>query len=105
MVNIYLFIELLHTANAVTTVDGLKARQMERCKFANVVVLSNEKIVAQLDCEVHHATLPARSLPCTNESQQVFLPGNLLCEKRALTCVSQSKIKAVAILPINPFER
>ena len=51
MVNIYLFIELLHTANAVTTVNMLKAIQMENCKFANVVVLSGEKIVAQLDCK------------------------------------------------------
>jgi hypothetical protein len=51
MVNIYLFIELLHTANAVTTVDTLKALQMDNCKFANVVVLSEEKIVAQLDCK------------------------------------------------------
>jgi hypothetical protein len=51
MVYIYLFIELLHTASAVTTVDTLKALQMENCKFANVVVLSGEKIVAQLDCQ------------------------------------------------------
>jgi DNA-binding Lrp family transcriptional regulator len=51
MVNIYLFIELLHTANAVTTVNMLKAIRMENCKFANVVVLSDEKIVAQLDCK------------------------------------------------------
>jgi hypothetical protein len=51
MVNIYLFIELLHTANAMTTVDMLKAIQMENCNFANVVVLSDEKIVAQLDCK------------------------------------------------------
>ena len=50
MINIYLFIELLHTANAGVTVDTLKALQMENCKFANVVVLSEEKIVAQLDC-------------------------------------------------------
>ena len=50
MVNIYLFIELLHTANAVATVDTLKAMQMQNCKFANVVVLSDEKLVAQLDC-------------------------------------------------------
>jgi hypothetical protein len=50
MVNIYLFIELLHTANAVTTVGTLKAMQMQNCKFANVVVLSDEKLVAQLDC-------------------------------------------------------
>ena len=51
MVNIYLFIELLHTASAVTTVDTLKALQMDNCKFANVVVLSEEKLVAQLDCQ------------------------------------------------------
>ena len=51
MVNIYLFIELLHTASAVTTVDTLKAMQMDNCKFANVVVLSEEKLVAQLDCQ------------------------------------------------------
>lgn len=50
MVNIYLFIELLHTANVVTTVDSLKALALDNCKFANVVVLSDEKLVAQLDC-------------------------------------------------------
>ena len=51
MVNIYLFIELLHTANAGATVDTLKALEMENCQFANVVELSEEKIVAQLDCK------------------------------------------------------
>ena len=51
MVNIYLFIELLHTASAVTTVDTLKALSLDNCKFANVVVLSEEKIVAELDCQ------------------------------------------------------
>ena len=51
MVNIYLFIELLHTANAVATVDTLKALEMKNCEFANVVVLSDEKLVAQLDCK------------------------------------------------------
>jgi hypothetical protein len=50
MVNIYLFIELLHTASAGATVDTLKALEMQNCKFANVVALSKEKIVAQLDC-------------------------------------------------------
>ena len=50
MVNIYLFIELLHTANAITTVETLKAMQMQNTKFANGVVLSDEKLVAQLDC-------------------------------------------------------
>jgi hypothetical protein len=50
MVNIYLFIELLHTANAVATVETLKALRLDNCKFANVVMLSDEKLVAQLDC-------------------------------------------------------
>jgi hypothetical protein len=43
MVNIYLFIELLGSANAGQTVDALKALQMENCKFANVVVLSGRE--------------------------------------------------------------
>jgi hypothetical protein len=51
MVNIYLFIELIHAASTVATVDTLKALQMDNCQFANVVVLSEEKIVAQLDCK------------------------------------------------------
>jgi hypothetical protein len=51
VVNIYLFIELLHTANAGATVDTLKALKMQNCQFANVVELSEEKIVAQLDCK------------------------------------------------------
>jgi hypothetical protein len=50
MVNIYLFIELLGSANAVATVDVLKALALDKCKFANVVALSDEKLVAQLDC-------------------------------------------------------
>jgi hypothetical protein len=50
MINVYLFIELLGAANAATTVDHLKALDMVNCKFANVVILSDEKIVAQLDC-------------------------------------------------------
>jgi hypothetical protein len=37
-----LLIELLHSADAVATVDALKAL----CKFANVVALSDEKVVA-----------------------------------------------------------
>jgi len=51
MVNIYLFIELLHSANAMATLDTLKALEMANCQFANVVKLSDEKLVAQLDCE------------------------------------------------------
>ena len=51
MVNIYLFLELLGSADAAQAVDALKATQMENCKFANVVMLSDEKLVAQLDCQ------------------------------------------------------
>jgi hypothetical protein len=51
MVNIYLFIELLGSANAMATLDTLKALELENCQFANVVRLSDEKLVAQLDCE------------------------------------------------------
>jgi hypothetical protein len=50
MVNIYLFIELIRAANAADTADHLKSLAMDNCKFANVVVLSDEKLVAQLDC-------------------------------------------------------
>jgi len=50
MINIYLFIELLHSANAVATAETLKSLQMDNCQFANAVVLSDEKVVAQLDC-------------------------------------------------------
>lgn len=51
MVNIYLFIELLGSADTPATVDTLKALSLDNCKFANVVMLSDEKLVAQLDCK------------------------------------------------------
>ena len=51
MVNIYLFIELLGSADAPVAVDALKALSLDNCKFANVVMLSDEKLVAQLDCK------------------------------------------------------
>ena len=51
MVNIYLFIELLRAANAADTVDRLKALDLGDCRFANVVVLADDKLVAQLDCQ------------------------------------------------------
>ena len=50
MVNVYLFIELLRAANPTEVVDTLKGVDLANCKFANVVVLSGQKIVAQLDC-------------------------------------------------------
>jgi hypothetical protein len=51
MVKIYLFIELLGSADAPATVEALKALSLDNCKFANVVMLSDDKIVAQLDCK------------------------------------------------------
>jgi hypothetical protein len=51
MVNIYLFIELLRAAKAADTVDKLKALELGDCKFANVVVLAEDKLIAQLDCK------------------------------------------------------
>jgi hypothetical protein len=51
MVNIYLFIELLGSADAAHAVGALKTLQMENCTFGNVVMLSDEKLVAQLDCQ------------------------------------------------------
>jgi hypothetical protein len=50
MVNVYLFIELLRAANPTEIVDTLKGVDLANCKFANVVMLSEQKIVAQLDC-------------------------------------------------------
>jgi hypothetical protein len=50
MVNVYLFIELLRSANATDIADKLKALKLGDCKFANVVVLADDKLVAQLDC-------------------------------------------------------
>ena len=50
MVNIYLFIELLRAASAADTADHIKSLSLANCKFANVVVLSFDKLVAQLDC-------------------------------------------------------
>ncbi|MGB8059886.1 MAG: hypothetical protein WCF75_25130 [Pseudolabrys sp.] len=46
MVKIYFLIELLHSTDAVATVDALMALPLDNCKFANVVALSDEKVVA-----------------------------------------------------------
>ena len=51
MVNIYLFIELLRAADAADVAGKLKALELGECKFANVVVLADDKLVAQLDCK------------------------------------------------------
>ncbi len=51
MVKIYLFVELLRAANAGDVAARLTALEFDACKFANVLVLAEDKIVAQLDCE------------------------------------------------------
>jgi len=50
MVKVYLLIELLRAANASDVADKLRALELSPCSFANVVVLAEDKIVAQLDC-------------------------------------------------------
>ena len=51
MVNIYLFIELFRAANPTEVVDTLKRVEFANCAFANVVMLSEQKLVGQLDCD------------------------------------------------------
>jgi hypothetical protein len=51
MVNVYLFIELVRAAKAADVAGKLKALELGECKFANVVVLADDKLVAQLDCK------------------------------------------------------
>jgi len=50
VVNIYLLIELLRAANAGDTVDALEKLELANCTLVNVVALSDDKLVAQLDC-------------------------------------------------------
>jgi hypothetical protein len=50
MVNIYLFIELVRAATAADVAGHIKSMSLANCKFANVVVLNGQKLVAQLDC-------------------------------------------------------
>ncbi len=51
MVEIYLFIELLRAADAGDTLSALKRLELSSCTFANVVALSQDKLVAQLNCD------------------------------------------------------
>lgn len=51
MLNVYLFIELLRSANADTAIAEIKKLELANCKVANVVALSDQKLVAQIDCE------------------------------------------------------
>ena len=50
MVKVYLLIELLRAANAGDVSAQIKATEFDACKLANVVVLADDKLVAQLDC-------------------------------------------------------
>ena len=50
MVNIYLLIELLRAANAGDAADTIKKLELANCMLVNVVALSDDKLVAQLDC-------------------------------------------------------
>jgi hypothetical protein len=50
MVNIYLLIELLGAANSANTLATLQDLQLANCKLNSVAALSDEKLVAQLDC-------------------------------------------------------
>jgi hypothetical protein len=105
MVNIYLFIELLHTANAVTTVDGLKAMQMEPANSPMWWCFRTRRSWRNSTARCITPLSRRAPYPVPTNRNRFFFQAIFLCEKRALTCVSQSKIKAVAILPINPFER
>ena len=51
MVNIYLLIELLGSASAGDVVAALKKAELSNCKLVNVVELSEDKLVGQLDCD------------------------------------------------------
>jgi hypothetical protein len=51
VVNVYLLIELLRAANGGDTVDAIKKLEIANCKLVNVVELSDDKLVAQLDCD------------------------------------------------------
>jgi hypothetical protein len=51
VVNVYLLIELFRAANGGDTVDAIKKLEIANCKLVNVVELSDDKLVAQLDCD------------------------------------------------------
>lgn len=51
MFNVYLFIELLGAANPDSAIADVRKLEFADCKLANIVALSGEKLVAQLDCK------------------------------------------------------
>ena len=50
MLNIYLFIELLGSADSSAALGRIKALQPPPCRVAHAVELNPEKLVAQVDC-------------------------------------------------------
>ena len=42
--------ELIRSASAADVAEHIKGHSLANCKFANVVVLPYDKLVAQLDC-------------------------------------------------------
>ena len=51
MIKVFLLIELLRSAHPDTVLASLKNLELSNCKFANVVRLADDKLVAQLDCD------------------------------------------------------
>jgi len=51
MINLYLFIELLGTANPEAAASVIRELQLEGCSVQNVVELAKEKLVAHIDCK------------------------------------------------------
>ncbi len=50
MLNVFLFIELLGSANADASLKALKALELAQCTISHAVKLNEEKLVAQIDC-------------------------------------------------------
>jgi hypothetical protein len=104
MVNIYLFIELLGSANAMATLDTLKALELENCQFANVVRLSDEKLVAQLDCEdapdgdkAILNTSPGSTVWCRPTSSPSFARGSRCPNARPPSCPQRGRRPVAAL--------
>lgn len=51
MLNVYLFIELLGTANPATVLDEIRMLDVPQCLIRNAVQLADDKLVAHVDCE------------------------------------------------------
>ena len=50
MISVYLLIGILSRAQASDIADNVAHLNLAYCKFASAVVLSYDKVVAQLDC-------------------------------------------------------